>query len=200
MEVKLNNGENAVKNEFEGCSRCLELEDKFKKLEQKCATLELDVEKKNTTLEFLEGKFSFSEFDKLGIEDEVRILRERNEELERIIGNGEKSMDKADNLTEDGEDQVTQLLIENRVLDCEKKKSESEVKIWEAKYKELELLVMELHGRMSTGKVKVGSLLPEFDSGKVSELIRKKDGIDGRTKDQANELRHVSGTIIAIFF
>ncbi|CAI9768165.1 unnamed protein product [Fraxinus pennsylvanica] len=202
IEVKLENGKNAVKKEFESCNSCLEYEDKFKKLKEKCTTLELDMEKKNKALKFLEAKLSFSELHKLAIEEEARILEERNKELERIIGNGEKAIDEVVDLTEkDGEDKVTQLLIENRVLDCEKMKSESEVKIWEAKYKELELLVMELHGRMSTGMVKGGLLLPEIDSDKLSELVIKKDGIDGgarstplqtRTKDKANELHHVS--------
>ncbi|KAL2558714.1 protein IWS1-like protein A-like [Forsythia ovata] len=166
-------GKIAVKKEFESCIRCLELEDKFKKLKEKFTALELDMEKKKTTIEFLEGKLSFLELPKLEIEDEVRILKERNKEHGRIIGNGEKvvseeakGIGRVVDLTEeeDWEDQVTQLLIENKVLDCEKKKAESEAKAWESKYKELELLVMELHGTP----------------------------LQFRTKDKANEHQHVS--------
>ncbi|KAL0400630.1 UNVERIFIED_CONTAM: hypothetical protein Slati_4092900 [Sesamum latifolium] len=112
-----------MKEEYEGCIRCLELQDKLTKANDKCGLLEIGMGEKNAVIEWLESKVGLMELKKLELEDEVRVLKERNQELEKSNGNGEEE-----------EEKVTQLMIENNVLECEKRKAESEVEVWKVKY------------------------------------------------------------------
>ncbi|KAI3458037.1 hypothetical protein Pfo_014700 [Paulownia fortunei] len=173
-----------LKKEYEGCIRCLELQDKITKANDKCARLEVDIGKKNSVIESLEGKLGFMELRKLEIEDEVRVLKQRNEELEKSIRNGKE------------DDKFTQLMIETKVLECEKNKAESEIGVRKVKYKELEMQVIELEKRLSAGMIKTGSELPEMYSAKMSQvgcLMHGFNGEDGlsvvrtQTGNKANE-------------
>ncbi|KAK4431362.1 hypothetical protein Salat_0898300 [Sesamum alatum] len=161
-----------LKKEYEGCIRCLELQDKFRKANDKCGLLEIGMGEKNAVIEWLESKVGLMELKKLELEDEVRVLKERNPELEKSTGNEE-------------EDKVTLIMIENNVLECEKRKAESEVEVWKVKCKELEVHVMELEKRLSAGMLKTGSGLPEVGP----SVVR------AETENNVNEGKDAPGTV-----
>ncbi|KAL0304381.1 UNVERIFIED_CONTAM: hypothetical protein Sradi_6306200 [Sesamum radiatum] len=171
-----------LKKEYEGCIRCLELQDKLTKANDKCGLLEIGMGEKNAVIEWLESKVGLMELKKLELEDEVRVLKERNQELEKSNGNGEE------------EDKVTQLMIENNVLECEKRKAESEVEVWKVKCKELEVHVVELEKRLSAGMMKMDSGLPEMYSAKTSDL-GVPSVVRAETENKANEDKDASGSL-----
>ncbi|KAG8381172.1 hypothetical protein BUALT_Bualt06G0094700 [Buddleja alternifolia] len=176
MDIDLeDNGGVKLKKEYESCSRCLELQHKITIADGKWALLELDIGKKISEIELLEGKLGSMEREKLEIECEVRVLKQSNEELEKIVRNGGDD--------DDDDDKVTQLMIENKVLECEKSKAESEVKVWKAKCKDLEMQVIDLEKRLSTGMMKTSSNLPARPS-----IVQ----ID--IENNANEDKAMSGT------
>lgn len=144
-----------VKKEYGDCIGCFDLQDKLKKANNKCACLELDNGKKDYVIHCLEGKVGLMELEKLVIADEVSKLKQRNEELEKSIRDSEEEHDK-----------FSLLLIENRVLECEKKKAESDLEVWKVKCKELEVRVTELEKRPSAGTTKAGGDLHELCLGK----------------------------------
>ncbi|KAK6155594.1 hypothetical protein DH2020_009842 [Rehmannia glutinosa] len=154
-----------VKKEYEGCIRCLELQDKITKADDKCSRLELDIGKKKSVIESLEGKLGFMELKYLKIENEVRVLKQKNEELENIIRNSKEE-----------DDRLTHMMIENKVLECEKNRAESENGVWKLKCKELEMQVMELEKRLSAEMTKTGG----------PSMVR--------TQDKTNEDKDASGT------
>ncbi|XP_071929447.1 uncharacterized protein [Coffea arabica] len=180
MENKENNhGTSSVKRELECCSNCWGWEKKFKQAEERLVALMSQFEKKISELESLEGKHSALQLEKLVTEDEVQSLRKRNLELEEKVAcssNGKRSMDGVEkgvegfvDLMEDaGADKVVDLMIENQVLLCEKKKAESEVEVWKVKCRELESQVLELEERLTSvegegnlnGTAKVGMASP----------------------------------------
>lgn len=178
-----------VKKEYEECIGCLELRDKIEKANDKCAYMELDIVKKNSVIEWLEGKLGFMELKKLGIEDEVTVLKQRNEELEKSIRNGDK---------------FTQLMIENKVLESEKNKAESEIEVWKVKCKGLEIQVLELEKRLSAGTMKTGSDLCELYSRKISHVGSLMHGFNvaggpsvvrTETENKAKEDKDASGIL-----
>ncbi|XP_059435195.1 uncharacterized protein LOC132168124 [Corylus avellana] len=136
------------KKDLVGCG-CSELEERSKKAEARCVELELDIQRKKSEYEVLETKFKALEVDKLEIEDELKVLKRENDELKKCVsgveGEGkvssgrERHMERIVDLTEENgeEDNIVQLLIENKVLQCEKKRAESEVEVWKEKFKEL---------------------------------------------------------------
>ena len=136
--------------------RCGELEERSKKAEARCVELELDIQKKKSEYEVLEDKFRALEVDKLAIEEELKVLKRKNDETKEHVdgvegetkdsSRRERDVEKIVDLTEENEeeDKVVQLLIENKVLECEKKKAESEVKVWKQRFKELESQVLRL--------------------------------------------------------
>ncbi|XP_076937438.1 uncharacterized protein LOC143605067 [Bidens hawaiensis] len=63
------------------------------------------------------------------LETEVDSLRKRNQELEVKIEAIQKVID---------DDNILEVMIENKVLECEKRKAETEVLVWKEKVKELE--------------------------------------------------------------
>ena len=145
------NSKVGLERELEDCrSKCKELEERSKKAEEKCVVLELEIEKRKSEFELLEGKFSALEVKKFGIEDEVKILKRKHNELEKteknVVG-GEKGTGKVADLAEEGK--ITELMIENNVLECEKKKAESETEVWKLNCRELELRVLELEKEIS---------------------------------------------------
>ena len=133
--------------------------EKNMRAETRCIELELEVEKKKTEYEALEAKFKALEAEKIATQEKLEALKRENDELkERIAcGKGEtkedcvrvKSEERVVDLTKDDweEDKLTQLMIENRVLECEKKKAERDVEAWENKFKELQLWI--LHSQKS---------------------------------------------------
>ncbi|KAL2226982.1 uncharacterized protein LOC105160385 [Sesamum indicum] len=171
-----------LNKEYEGCIRCLELQDKLTKANDKCGLLEIGMGEKNAVIEWLECKVGLMELKKLELEDELRVLKERNQELEKSNGNGEE------------EDKVTQLMIENNVLECEKRKAESEVEVWKVKCKKLELQVMELEKRLSAGMMKTGSGLPEMYQAKTIDLGGP-SVVRAETENKANEDKDATGNL-----
>ncbi|KAF3959760.1 hypothetical protein CMV_015454 [Castanea mollissima] len=143
------------KNELVDC-RCGELEERSKKAEARCVELELELQKKKSEYELLEDKFRALEVDKLAIEEELKVLKRKSDESKELVdgvegemkdsSGRERDVEKIVDLTEENEeeDKVIQLLIENKVLECEKKKAESEVKVWKQRFKELESQVLQL--------------------------------------------------------
>jgi cell division protein FtsB len=139
-----------------GCE-CSELDERSKKAEARCVELELDIQKKKSEYEALETKFRVLEADKLAIEDELKALKRENDELKKLVSGlegerkvssrSERDMDRIVDLIEENweEDKIVQLLIEIRVLECEKERAESEVEVWKEKFKELESLVLVLN-------------------------------------------------------
>ncbi|GLT53376.1 hypothetical protein SLA2020_266500 [Shorea laevis] len=107
--------------------------------------------------EALQTKFRAFEVDKLAIEDELKALKRENDELKKLVSGvegdrkvssgSERDRDRIFDLTEENweEDNLIQLLIEIKVLECEKKRAESEVEVWKEKFKELESLVLVLN-------------------------------------------------------
>ncbi|THG09781.1 uncharacterized protein LOC114305201 [Camellia sinensis] len=189
------NGEVGLERGSEGCrNKCKELEERSSMAEERCVLLELLIEKKKSEFELLEGKLGALEVERVGIEDEVKLLKRRNVELEKQITQIEnenkadigKGTGKVVDLTEekDEEDKVIQLMIENKVLECEKKRAESEVEVWKLKYKKLEWRVSALEkgildfkgGRSPlAGMMKSRSEMHKKQTSKEGEL---KDGLD----------------------
>ncbi|RDX65098.1 hypothetical protein CR513_56273, partial [Mucuna pruriens] len=124
---------NIVSNSMsESCCNCNELEERSKKAEMSCAELEFKLQKKNEQCEALEAKLK-------ALEDELEILRVTSEGLKekREVGNVKESeVETIIDLTDDNK--VVQLMIENSVLKCEKKRAESEVEVWKDKYWKME--------------------------------------------------------------
>ncbi|XP_028107674.1 uncharacterized protein LOC114306602 isoform X2 [Camellia sinensis] len=189
------NGEVGLERGSEGCrNKCKELEERSSMAEERCVLLELLIEKKKSEFELLEGKLGALEVERAGIEDEVKLLKRRNVELEKQITQIEnenkadigKGTGKVVDLTEekDEEDKVIQLMIENKVLECEKKRAESEVEVWKLKYKKLEWRVsalekdiLDFKGGQSplAGMMKSRSEMHKKQTSKEGEL---KDGLD----------------------
>lgn len=125
----------------------------------KCVELELEIQKKVDEYELLEGKFEALVAEKIIVDEELGILKKRNDELEKRICGAENGIKVAvsggngrgtgGGVTEDKdeEEKVFNLMIGNNVLDCEKKKAENEVEFWKAKFKVLEERMMEFEGR-----------------------------------------------------
>ncbi|KAE8736410.1 Folylpolyglutamate synthetase family protein isoform 1 [Hibiscus syriacus] len=116
-----------------GKCRCGELEARSKKAEASCLELELEVRKRKSEYEALETKARTLQAAKLALDNEIKILRSRNNEG-------------AVDLTEesDEEDKVFQLMAENKVLECEKSMAENEAEAWKRKFRELESLTLQL--------------------------------------------------------
>ncbi|KAF2315509.1 hypothetical protein GH714_039966 [Hevea brasiliensis] len=165
VETKVPKCELIVKEDSKTC-RCSELEERNKKVEERIVELELELEKRKNEFEVLEAKFKVLDAQKCAVEDELMAFRTRNNEAgesrisfddeNKASHRGENKGDVVVDLTgEEGEeDIVEQLVLENHVLECEKKNAESEVEIWREKFKALELWVSQVDGSavLSGGK------------------------------------------------
>lgn len=141
-------------NELENYkTRCIELEERNKKWEEKFTDLELEMVVKKSEYELLDNKFKSLEVEKIALEDEVKALKVKNTKLEERIArveNGSRTGSAREpaeegvvDLTLDDEnDKMVQLVIENKVLECEKKRAEEEVRVWKEKIRELESRVI----------------------------------------------------------
>ncbi|KAL7003552.1 hypothetical protein U1Q18_004704 [Sarracenia purpurea var. burkii] len=202
------NGVVCLGREFEDCTnKCGEWEERrSKEHEERCTMLKLEIEKRKSEYQLLEGKFSALEVEKIGIEDEIKVLKRRNVELEKRIARFEKEnnviceergMGNVVDLTEenDEEDKVIQLMIENKVLECEKKAAESEVEVWKLKCGELELRVLELEKEKSVlrggGQYQLAGMKisqPEIDRKQTALASDLEDGLDVINCSTENEM------------
>lgn len=163
------NDEVRVKEDCRECRKCLEMENEITKVNHKYKLLELEIQMKKNVIELLEGKLGFMELKKLKLEDEVRVLRQNNEDLETIIRNGERVTAKENGVVDltvvdNKENKITKLMNENSVLECEKKKAECEIYGWKVKYKELEIQMVEFQKRLLAEMSKKGLGFPNMDS------------------------------------
>ncbi|XP_068316523.1 uncharacterized protein [Pyrus communis] len=123
-----------------------ELEKRSKRAEERCVELESEIVKRQGEYEALEAKFRALEREKIAVEEEIKALKMESggDEKKKTCGgeNGEGIGD----LTEENEeeDEVFQLMVEIEVLECEKKKAESDVEAWKQKFKDLELMMLKL--------------------------------------------------------
>lgn len=122
----MNMGE--VETELPKCSRCSELE--------------LEIAQRKSDFEALDAMFKELEAAKNAVESQLMAFRTGNAQVHQ----GSKKVNAVVDLTtgEEEEDKVAQIMIENRVLECEKKKAENEVEFWKEKFKQLELRVLQL--------------------------------------------------------
>ncbi|KAF3432874.1 hypothetical protein FNV43_RR23976 [Rhamnella rubrinervis] len=179
------------------------MEESSMKSEASCVELELEIQKRNSDYEALEAKFRALEAEKLDVEEKLKALKRENDQLKSRIGDvkdekegcrRDKDMEKIVDLTEDSldEDKVTELMIENKVLECEKEKAESEVNVWKEKFKDLELWVSHLDESSTSkgaewllaGRTKVGLRVRNLKSnedglhvGGGSDYVKNKDGV-----------------------
>lgn len=147
-----------MKEKYGDCFGCFNLQDQLNEANEKFAYLELDIEKKNSVIDCLERKVGFMELEHIEFLDEVRKLKQRNEELEKSIRDSEEDQEK-----------ISLLMIENEVLSCEKRKAESDLEVWKLKCKELEVQVMELEKKLAVGTTKAGLDLQQMCSGKIND-------------------------------
>ncbi|XP_057950483.1 uncharacterized protein LOC131145431 [Malania oleifera] len=136
--------------------RCREFEERCKKDEERCRVLELEAVQRQREFELLEAKFKRLEAEKLATEQEDEISKRRVAELKERVsliqgvgnvgGDGKRTTETIVDLTYENEDEdkVVHLMVENRVLECEKKHAEAETKVWEEKCKELGARVIKL--------------------------------------------------------
>ncbi|KAJ7959285.1 Homeobox-leucine zipper HOX24 [Quillaja saponaria] len=148
------------KKKLEDC-QCSALEERSKKVEIRCVELELELQKIKSENNALEAKFKAFEVEKLAIEDELMVLKGRNEELkekDKSTCEKGKDMERVIDLTVDNEeeDEVFQLKVENKVLECEKKKAGNEIKVWKDKFEKLKSQILHLNG---TSNLKIECLL-----------------------------------------
>ncbi|XP_047157165.1 uncharacterized protein LOC124827979 [Vigna umbellata] len=122
---------NVVSSNMSESCRCDELVERSKKDEMRCAELEFKLKKKDEQCEALEAKLR-------ALEGEVEVLRVSSEgRKEKKVGNvKDGEVNTVIDLTDDSE--IEQLLIENSVLECEKKKYKSEAEVWKDRYWKLE--------------------------------------------------------------
>ncbi|KAJ8554340.1 hypothetical protein K7X08_025018 [Anisodus acutangulus] len=128
------------------CNQCLNLESKIKTIEITCSTLQQEIDRERNEFTLLEGKFEALRVEKLAVENELEVLKRRNQELEERMRQIENN--NGSNEENEEEDKVLQLMIENSVLECEKRKAECDVEYWKSKCNELQLTVAELDKKM----------------------------------------------------
>lgn len=116
---------NVVGRSMPQCCRCNELEERCKKAEVRCEELGFELQKKKEHCEELGAKVMALEGEKFEFEDKVKVLSKGLERLIEVSGGEIKPIV---DLAEDND----------KVLQCEKIRAESEVEVWKDKYKKLE--------------------------------------------------------------
>lgn len=96
----------------------------------RCRELEVEIEKKKSEYKTLEAKFK-------KLEEKVKTLKRRKDGKRKLSGIVDLTGD--DDEEEEEEERVIELMIENSVLECEKKKAESEVEFLKQKLREMEI-------------------------------------------------------------
>lgn len=145
--MKVESGEET----FVGLKRELEgYRSKWKELEGKCEKFLIDTKGGLSDIESLASKFTSLETEKIMIENEVKVLKHRNVDLEMVISDFGKQKEAGAksvvDLTDGEEDGVTQLMMENKVLECEKRAAESVVEDWKSNCRRLEMENSALRG------------------------------------------------------
>ncbi|PRQ60338.1 hypothetical protein RchiOBHm_Chr1g0380081 [Rosa chinensis] len=123
-----------------------EVENRRRRVEERCEELELEIVKRKSEYEDLEIKFRALEGEKLAMEEEIRALKRGSDEIRKQANGGGDGTEIIVDFNEDSleGDGVFQLMLENKVLECEKKTAESEVEAWKQKFKELKTWVLKL--------------------------------------------------------
>ncbi|WCJ36787.1 hypothetical protein M5689_017966 [Euphorbia peplus] len=133
-----------------------EFEETSEKVEARVIELEKEIEMRKKEYEELEAKFRELEARNKSLEAELKAFRIGNNESTRR----DNSLEDVDSTGEgDREDEIFQLMAENRVLECEKREAESQVVFWKDKFKELELRV----SKMDVRTTPVKDEKPRFD-------------------------------------
>ncbi|XP_022736095.1 uncharacterized protein LOC111289373 [Durio zibethinus] len=173
-----------------------ESEERIKKAEARCLELELEAQTRMSEYEALETKFRALEVAKLALEDEIKVLKSRNNEVgnlsshsdneEVVVYQGKAVSEVVVDLTEenDEEDKVFQLMTENMVLECEKSKAENEAEVWKLKFKELESLTLQLQKSLVLktaeqpfeGKTSDRNYCTLASENKTLEAVKSRDG------------------------
>lgn len=169
---------------------------------KKCVELELEIQKKNSEFELLEGKFGALAVEKIAIDEELGVLKKKYDELKKkmtcaengnkVVTTGENGREREVDVTDEKDEgeKVFNLVIENKVLDCEKKKAESEVEFWKAKFKVLEARELEFEGRdgehLLAGKLNREPILSEMGM----EVMSKVSGLKNQSSI-ANRSAHL---------
>ncbi|KAM3381875.1 hypothetical protein P3S68_007448 [Capsicum galapagoense] len=102
-------------------------------------------EQENNGYMLVEGKFEALCVEKVAIENELEVLKRRNRELEEQLRGIET---KGSNEENEDEGEIVRLMIENSVLECEKKTAERDVEHWKSKCNKLEFIVAELEKKL----------------------------------------------------
>ncbi|KAB2596780.1 hypothetical protein D8674_032230 [Pyrus ussuriensis x Pyrus communis] len=191
---------------LDGCGDS-ELENRSKRAEERCVELELEIVKRECEYAALEAEFRALEREKIAMEEEIKALRRESGGDEKKKNRGGENGEGIGDLTgENGEEDKI------KVLECEKKKAESEVEAWKQKFKELELLF--LKGRelpldrwmkvAGVGSLNVDSL---DDSGtvqlnkriKLDDELQVESGLEySRDKDMAVDRVDVGSTCLPL--
>lgn len=165
-----------LKRESGYCSQCLNLEAQFKEMENTCSTLQKEIDQERNGFKLLEVKYETLRVEKVAVEDELEVLKRRNQELEKRMHQFENNVINEEN---EEEDKVLQLMIENNILECEKRVAESNVESWKLKCKELELVMLELNKKFVSHEIhnKVGlDANPFFSDGEIISLQSQDSG------------------------
>ncbi|PIA31977.1 hypothetical protein AQUCO_04700088v1 [Aquilegia coerulea] len=132
------------------------LENQLKAYETKCAMLSDELKEKKEEIIVVQGKLEELELKKIGIEDEILGYKRMCEELkekdtrleedyklvcEREKRSRERAIDLKDELKNERE-RIIELEMENRDLECQKRRAENETNVWEKRFKELETQVL----------------------------------------------------------
>ncbi|XP_030536006.1 uncharacterized protein LOC115744794 isoform X1 [Rhodamnia argentea] len=158
-----NRGLDFVEKELEAC-RFSAAVDRGGSVEERIVRLELENRKWKSDYEALKDKFKALEAEKQAIECEVGVLKQENSEIKKQISGFEcdkgcKSGDtngagvkKFVDLIEEQEeeDKVLQLMIENRVLECEKNKAERDLEVLRQSLQELESRVLQMEANSNS--------------------------------------------------
>lgn len=214
---------------FEDCGNRLGEMGEKNNTRDRVIVLELEIEKKKNDYELLQTKFRALEAEKFAIEDELRALKRRNElkDLSSHTEGGNKDdcgdgqrMKGIIDLTEveDEEEKLVQLMIENSVLDLEKRRAEREVEVWKKKYEELETWALQLqkslalrerqHPPSRNEKLQLCPLNVDSHEGivtrEVNEALKDKDGSDvggslDSLKNKAQVVCYDKSRSVAIF-
>lgn len=121
--------------------KSIEQEQRCREVEEKRLALELEIRNKDMDLEVVKGKIRVLDDEKLKIEEEIKGLKTKKAALV-----GAELVDKF--LLDEEVSRVDQLMVESKVLKCEKNVAAKDVEVWKRKCKELESRVIELEGRL----------------------------------------------------
>lgn len=146
-----------VEKELEACTLSAVV-DMGESVEERIARLELENQKWKSDYEALEDKFKALESEKQAVEREVGVLKQNNSEIKEQISGFECNKGCKSGKTNDAgvkkfvdlveeheeEDKFVQLMIENRILECEKNKAERDLKVLRQSLQELESRVLQM--------------------------------------------------------